>query len=135
MEVYHFIVEYRDCRRPVAQAKEQFLCLEVDLVGRVDGLGCTVDFVSAGHAAAEFGAVLDVVDSGLLEYELYEEDRMDIQERCIMSHGHCIGNELGGLLINLIPHIKGIQKLSSNLLARNASNIVIWFSNNLHKSA
>lgn len=60
---------------------------------------------------------------------------MDIQERCIMSHGHCIGNELAGLLINLIPHIKGIQKLSPNLLARNASNIVIWFSNNLHKSA
>lgn len=135
MEVYHFIVEYRDCLRPDAQAKEQFLCLEVDVVGRVDGLSCTVDFVGAGHAAAEFGAVLDVVDSGLLEYELYEEDRMDIQERCIMSHGHCIGNELAGLLINLIPHIKGIQKLSPNLLARNASNIVIWFSNNLHKSA
>lgn len=62
VQVQELFVEDEERLGPVLELSELILGFEVDVVGRVDGLGDAVDFVSGEIAAALFGFVFDVVD-------------------------------------------------------------------------
>lgn len=62
VEVHHLLVEDSHRFRPVREVEQVLLGFEVDVICRIDRLGDSEDFVRRRQAAAQLGAILDVVD-------------------------------------------------------------------------
>lgn len=82
--------------------------LEVDVICGIDGLGGAEDGVGDGDAAAEEGAVLDVVD----------------EEGGRVKHADDAGDNLEGLRGHLEPGVEGRDEVFPDILARVVHHVV-----------
>lgn len=88
---------------------------EVDVVGRVDGLGDAEDVVGDGEATAQLGGVLDVVD----------------EKRGLVQHADDPGNDVKARGGDVEPGIEGSDELGTEVLARVGGHVVIRTADNL----
>lgn len=107
MEVNELVGEDGDDGR-VVQLLELLEGEEVDVVCGVDGLRHTKDVVGDGEAAAEFRRVLDVVD----------------EERRLVEHADCLGDDLEAVRGHLEEGVEGINELGAEVFAGVGGDVV-----------